>query len=62
MQQFQIRNKSGDVVAFVEKPNADTIYNFKYEVNDTNYGDYTFAHSFNLTSNDYDAYGINLTI
>jgi len=59
---FQLINQSGTVVKEVETQNQGQLYNFNYEINETNYGIYSFRYMFNVTSNEYPAYVINATI
>ncbi|MHA1292326.1 MAG: S8 family peptidase [Promethearchaeota archaeon] len=59
---FQLINSSGVVVKQINTPNKDQKYSLNYNINETNYGIYSIQHIFNLSSESYPAYGINMSI
>ena len=59
---FQLINQSGAVVKQIATQNEDHLYSLTYEINETNYGIYSFQYLFNTTTASSPAYGINSTI
>ncbi|MFO8020168.1 MAG: S8 family serine peptidase, partial [Promethearchaeia archaeon] len=59
---FDLVNSKGKTVKNVSTSKKGKSYNLTYQVNETNYGIYSVQHHFNFSSEDSQAYGLNLTL